>query len=199
QDEQERSARVTSRRHPSAMRAELGTLVVARRLGILLILLAPLSASAQTGAIQELPVAFGKPQGIAAGPDGNLWVVEADARRIAQVSPSGSVLREVPLGPGSAPVSIVAGPDGNLWFTESGTSRIGKMARFGTLIGEFPVGAPPEGIAVGPDGNLWFTEPSANRIGKMDTGGRLIGEVAVPTANSRPRGITAGPGRDNHD
>jgi len=164
----------------------------------LLILLSSLSAGAQTGAIQEFPVAFGKPQGIATGPDGNLWVVEADTSRIAQVSPAGSILREIELSPGSVPMTIVTGPDGNLWFTESGTNRIGQLSRLGTLTAEFPVGAAPETIAVGPDGNLWFTEPAANRIGRMDTRGRLLGEFAVPTANSRPRGIAAGPCGDNH-
>ena len=164
----------------------------------LLLLLVPLAAAAQTGSIQEFPAAYGKPQGIVAGPDGNLWVAEEDSNRIARVSPSGSVLREIALSPGSGPLAIVVGPDGKLWFTEAGSSKIGKLGPLGTLIGEFPVGGAPESIAAGPDGNLWFTEPAANRIGKMDTSGRLLGEFPVPTAGAKPRGITAGPCGDNH-
>ena len=39
---------------------------------------------AQTGSIQEFPAVFGKPQGIVAGPDGNVWLVEEASSKIAQ-------------------------------------------------------------------------------------------------------------------
>lgn len=170
-----------------------------RRAGsFLVVFLASLALRAQVGTIQEFPAAYGKPQGIVAGPDGNLWVAELDSSRIAQVSPAGVLLREIVLPAGSSPLGITVGPDGNLWFPEAGASRIGKLSTLGTLIGEYPVGGAPESIAAGPDGNLWFTEPAANRIGKMDTSGRLLGEFAIPIAGSKPRGITAGPCGDNH-
>ena len=169
-----------------------------RAANLLVFFFVSLALLAQVGTIQEFPTAYGKPQGIVAGPDGSLWVTEADSNRIAQVSAAGVLLREVVLPTGSSPLAIAVGPDGNLWFTEAGSGRIGKLGTLGTLIGEYPVGGAPESIAAGPDGNLWFTEPTANRIGKMDTGGRLLGEFAIPTAGSKPRGITAGPCGDNH-
>ena len=153
---------------------------------------------AQTGSIQEFPAVFGKPQGIVAGPDGNVWLVEEASSKIAQMSPAGVLLREIPLPPGSGPLSIVVGPDRNLWFTEGGSSKIGKLSAGGAILGEFPVGSAPESIAAGPDGNLWFTEESANRIGKMDMSGRLLAEFAIPTANSKPRAIAAGPCEDRN-
>src|SRR5207244_4837469 len=79
------------------------------------LLLAPIPAMAQTGSIQEFPAVFGKPQGIVAGPDGNVWLVEEASSKIAQMSPAGVLLREIPLPPGSGPLSIVVGPDRNLW------------------------------------------------------------------------------------
>ena len=48
------------------------------------------------------------------------------------------------------------------------------------------------GIAAGPDGNLWFSDVVGNRIGRISTAG-TISEFPVPTANSQPLGITAGP------
>jgi len=149
--------------------------------------------TAQAFSVQEFPQIFGKPQGIVAGPDGNIWLVEEDSSKVAQMDRNGNLLREITLPAGSAPHGIVVGPDGNFWFTEKGTSKIGKMDVNGTLLDEFAVGSPPESIAVGPDGNLWFTEESANRIGKMDTIGRLLGEFLIPTSGAKPRAITADP------
>jgi streptogramin lyase len=152
--------------------------------------------TAQAFSIQEFPQIFGKPQGIVAGPDGNIWLVEEDSSKVAQMDRNGNLLREIALPAGSAPHGIVVA-DGKLWFTEGGTSKIGRMDVNGTL-DEFAVGSPPESIAVGPDGNLWFTEESANRIGKMDTIGRLLGEFPIPTSGGKPRAITAGPCGDGN-
>jgi hypothetical protein len=59
----------------------------------------------------------------------------------------------------------------------------------------------PIGIAKGPDGNLWFTEvqistlapfnASGGKIGRITPAG-VITEFPIPTADSRPTGITSG-------
>src|SRR5712691_142086 len=77
----------------------------------------------------------GGPQarGIATGSDGNLWVTEPDADRIARVPTSGSPIQEIAPPPCNSPlatfcVSYIA-PDcaGNLWFTESTRNKIGRI------------------------------------------------------------------------
>ncbi len=45
----------------------------------------------------------------------------------------------------------------------------------------------------GPDGNLWFPEFDNNKIGRITTAGVLT-QFLIPTADSRPYGITVGPG-----
>jgi streptogramin lyase len=59
--------------------------------------------------------------GIAAGPDGNVWFTEPDARRIGRITPKGR-LTEFSAGitSGYGPVGITAGPDEDLWFTVPG-------------------------------------------------------------------------------
>ncbi|HZU36462.1 MAG TPA: hypothetical protein VFA18_11165, partial [Gemmataceae bacterium] len=139
-----------------------------------------------------LPTATSGPEGIAVGPDGNLWFTETAASQIGMSTPAGSMM-EFPLPTGSQPVSIVTGPDGNLWFTEEGTNKIGRMTTVGVLT-EFAVAtaaSEPFGIAVGSDGNLWFTELAGNKIGRITTAG-VFKEFALP-AGSAPEGITAGP------
>src|SRR5262249_24995658 len=64
-----------------------------------------------------LPTGVGRPIGITAGPDGNLWFTES-VGKIGRITPAGTIT-EFPIPTaGSAPYRITAGPDGNLWFTE---------------------------------------------------------------------------------
>jgi virginiamycin B lyase len=50
----------------------------------------------------------------------------------------------------------------------------------------------PRGIAAGPDGALWFVEYDGNKIGRITTEGAFT-EYPIPTANSYPSNIAAGP------
>jgi streptogramin lyase len=112
----------------------------------------------QTGGISEFPVPNGHPDGITAGPDGNLWFTEDIGGNIGRISTSGTIT-EFPLPFGSSPDGITAGPDGNLWFTDE-DGNIGRITPGGTIT-EFPVPTTnsfPSWITKGSDGNLWFTE-----------------------------------------
>lgn len=134
----------------------------------------------------------GSPGGIAAGPDGNLWVSEPDDNNIGRVTTAGAIT-EFPIPTsGSRPLRIAAGPDGNLWFTESSGNQIGRITPAGAIT-EFAIpttNSNPQGITAGPDGNLWFTELLA--IGRITPGG-IVTEFPLPTPQSYPQGITAGP------
>src|SRR2546421_6418564 len=69
-----------------------------------------------SGEVTKFPAGTGSgsypgtsPEGITAGPDGNIWFTEAGAGRIGRITPAG-VLTEVPIGdPESSPRGIVAG------------------------------------------------------------------------------------------
>ena len=63
-------------------------------------------------------------QGIVAGPDGNLWVVERNSHHIGRVTTAG-VLTEYPLPQGSTAYWITQGSDRNLWYSATGT--IGRI------------------------------------------------------------------------
>ena len=99
-----------------------------------------------------VPTADSGPEGITAGPDGNLWFTES-WNKIGRITPNGAVT-EFPLP--RAPHGITAGPDGNLWFTEHIANQIGRITPSGAVT-EFPVpraDSGPYGITAGPDGNL---------------------------------------------
>jgi streptogramin lyase len=126
---------------------------------------------------------------IVAGPDGNMWVPEADADKIARVTVSGTIM-EFPVPTASAgPELMQVGPDGNLWFTEFNFNTIGRITTAGTVT-EFALppplaSAPPnlQDITAGPDGNLWFVHGGANVIGVMSTSGALLATYQIPTLN----------------
>jgi streptogramin lyase len=148
---------------------------------------------ALAGAITEFPIptAISGPNGITAGPDGNLWFTEEGT--IGRITPSGTIT-EFPIPTArSAAHGITAGPDGNLWFTDN-YGKIWRITPSGTIT-EFPfstAGSDPYGITAGPDGNLWFTEYTHEKIGRI-TPSDTITEFPIPTANSNPTEITAGP------
>jgi virginiamycin B lyase len=142
--------------------------------------------------------------GIVSGSDGNLWVTEYDADKIARVTLNGTIT-EFPLPTANAPGWIAAGPDGNLWINEDtvAVNTIGRMTTAGAVT-EFPLPPPfhTERVAnasdigpvtAGPDGNIWFSLPAANSIGVMSTSGTLLTTYPVPTANSQPDFISTGP------
>ncbi|HYR62855.1 MAG TPA: PASTA domain-containing protein [Actinomycetota bacterium] len=133
---------------------------------------------------------------VTAGPDGNLWLTDADTglpNSIVRVTPVGvATAFALPTANGN-PSDITAGPDGNLWFTEWTGNAIGRVTPDG-LVKEFPIPTPgsnPSDITAGPDGNLWFTEWSAGRIGRITKVGAVT-EFPLPAAGRQPSGISGG-------
>ena len=137
------------------------------------------------------PTPFPGPQGIAVGPDGNLWFTEYTANQIGRVTSAG-VITEFPIpSANSGPWGIVAGPDGNLWFTERLAHNVGRITPAG-VVTEFPGPTHPLGvIAAGADGNLWFNVvgPTVCRITPTGT----VTEFPVPTVGAQCNGLAAGP------
>lgn len=124
-----------------------------------------------------------EPSDLAVGPDGNIWFTEAGYNRgnhIGRIDPATGAVTEFCIRPPSP--SRCSGPehtaDAGLW---------------------------PRGITRGPDGRMWFAlqNPDGSRpdpygdigtgyIGAVDMSGN-VEEFALPTANSQPFGVAAGP------
>ncbi len=187
------------------------SVVVAIIAAVLAVLWAPTAvASDDTRYMYILPASSSGPEGIAAGPDGNMWFTETCGNKIGRITPTGTITEfPLPNTNASGPRGIAAGPDGNLWFTE-GTGppgcppgRVGRITPDGTIT-EYPLPQPsnqrlaptdhgscPRGIAAGPDGNLWFTEYAGSAIGRITPDGTIT-EYPLPTFGG-PEGIAAGP------
>jgi virginiamycin B lyase len=148
--------------------------------------------------------------GIAAGPDGNLWFT--DVNEVDSINPTTHAIAEYALpSTNNQGGVIVTGPDGNLWFGEgfpvfsvqgqTFVAQIGMIDPTTHTVLEFALPASNNsnsqelisGISAGPDGNVWFTEGSRSKIGVINTTTHVITEIATPTHQSVPYGITAGP------
>ena len=156
---------------------------------------APAPVLAASGDITEftIPTAASSPQGIATGPDGNLWFTEFSSGKVGRLTPGGTFTEFTIATSNSQPTDITAGPDGNLWFTELHASKIGKLTPSGFLL-EYMTLTPnsfPNGITNGPDGNLWFAEGGANKIARVTTSG-LMSEHPIPTASSNALSVATG-------
>jgi virginiamycin B lyase len=113
-----------------------------------------------------------QPASIVWGPDGNVWVVEVQARKLARITPAGTDLVEFAVGGVvSVPARITSGPDGNIWFTDMGANAVGHVDRNGSQVMLFPLptaNGNPAGITSGPDGNLWVVETLGNKIDRVE-------------------------------
>ncbi|MCK9248083.1 MAG: hypothetical protein M0P31_03795 [Solirubrobacteraceae bacterium] len=123
---------------------------------VTLSLLALPSTSSAAPALDGTFALPAKPQQLAAGPDGDVWVTIGDAGTdVARVAPDGAVTGfDAPTV--SFPVGITAGPDGNLWVTQAGgVARIDPGDPAGATPFALPDIVDPRRIVTGPDGNLW--------------------------------------------
>jgi len=149
----------------------------------------------------------------AAGPDGNVWFVDANVAAgipaIGKITPSGTITEYVKgenlsgLNEGSDLIAITAGPKGEkyLWFTDRGTTpAIGRIdSASPTTATEYSTGlkegSKPAGIVAGPDGNLWFADNGTTpAIGVINPSTQEIKECSAGlNEGSVPHGIAAGP------
>src|SRR5262245_9472677 len=80
-----------------------------------------------------IPTQASSPEGVAPGPDGNIWFTEYLASQIGRITPNGTIA-EFPIpGGDTGPWNITAGPDGNLWFTLASGNQIGRSTPAGSM------------------------------------------------------------------
>jgi RHS repeat-associated protein len=145
---------------------------------------------------------FTAPMGLALGPDGTLYIADADNHRVRAISPDGNI-RTIAGGgtkPPTAsdvvaaneaemtrPHSLALVSDGTLYVADdednciyaiSPDGKVSVVAGKGTATSEGAVATEseiesPVGIAVSPSGELYYTEWYGNRVRRVDTAGRV--------------------------
>jgi streptogramin lyase len=131
-----------------------------------------LAAPAHAEVIQDFQTASAT-NGIAFGPDGNLWVAEQFNGSVVRMSPGGSVLNRYPVG--AEPIGVAADPSGRVWVSVNGAN---KLVWFDATA---PVptahdkatggGCPPVAMEAGGNGRMYYSMPDCGQIGSVPADG----------------------------
>ncbi len=136
----------------------------------------------------------GSLQGLVAGPDGNLWIVDQGDGEVLQVSMQAQTLNTYGFGGNTANGGIAVGNDGRVYVLDPGPPAIYAITPGGNTqtidIGSGCTG--PSQIANdASDGNLYVTCSTSNSILQVQTGGA---QTNYPIGQGdAPRGLIAGP------
>jgi virginiamycin B lyase len=112
--------------------------------------------------------------GLALGPDGNVWFAEAN--HIGKITPAGAITEYAyPSQPGfNTRGGVTAGSDGNVWFSESSQNSIGKVVPSTGAITMYPISArcTPAAVVLAKDNNVWFAcAGNVPRVGRITPSG----------------------------
>jgi streptogramin lyase len=156
--------------------------------------IARMDNAGKTGLSEEfkLPSGDGSIEGLALGPDKNIWFTLGVPAAIGRITPAGGITIFPTPTLNSLPFGIAAGPDGRLWFAEETGNSIGSIptsATSGADITEYSIGTKNVGaiyITAGPDSRMWFTEFNTNKLGAITTNVAPPPAVIPPPVTNTP-------------
>ena len=150
-----------------------------------------------TGKITEFSLGFSvfAVGGITAGPDGNVYFTVGDnnGEQVGRITPAGNISFLAVPG-GIDPGAITTGPDGNLWVTDPDDSQIIRLTTPPTWPPRSLCRQGTSALRAGsrPGPTATSGSPAPSFIGRITTKGAIT-EFALPTKDSSPGAITAGP------
>jgi DNA-binding beta-propeller fold protein YncE len=154
------------------------------------------------------------PEGVAVGPDGNVYVVESgsDRTRVSVWTPLGRFVRafgDYGSGPGqlSSPGQVAVDGAGFVYVADSANSRVEKFTPDGAFAASIGQGtgffaqpdqlATPKGVAVAPDGTIYAADELYRRVQHYTADGAFLGSFGSQGSGDgqfqAPAGVVAGP------
>jgi streptogramin lyase len=144
----------------------------------------------EKGQAQVFPIPSGDStsiDGVALGPDGNIWFAEFN--HVGKITPSGKITEfAYPSGFSANQYGgVAAGADGNVWFAESSSNAIGRIVPSSGKITMFPIsgGCTPAPVVLANDKNVWFfCLTSTPMLGRVTPSGKIATFAIGGTFNS---------------
>src|SRR5258708_32171287 len=84
-------------------------------------------ASAQPAVQEDAVPAGARPPDVAPAVDGGVWFTAQAAGYLGWLDPATGEVRQIALGPHSAPHGVIVGPDGAPWVTDGGQNAIVRV------------------------------------------------------------------------
>lgn len=145
------------------------------------------------GSLGTGPGQFGRVEGIAVGPDGNIYTVDSQLCRVSIFTPNGDFVRSCGScgsGPGqlATPKDIAVGPFGRVYVADYNNIRISVFAPDDTPLA--PIALPPfasgvTSLAFSPDGQYLYALLGSGEVQKYDTLGTKIAKWSARGASSQ--------------
>lgn len=146
-------------------------------------------------------------QDIAEGADGAIWFTEEFEHQVGRITTTGATsFFAVPKGPSNGALpsafAMTAGTDGNIWFSDIDAfeEAVDQITPPGGAVTRHAIGNFSEtsfkkliALAWGSDNNVWAVDAGRNLVVKFSTSAFTETDFAIPTANSGPQAIAAGP------
>ncbi|HSP93529.1 MAG TPA: DUF2298 domain-containing protein [Thermoanaerobaculia bacterium] len=140
------------------------------------------------------------PRGVAAAPDGSVWVSDTGNKKIVQYDSSLKLIRSIgKLGSGplefSEPVGIAVDPSGSVYVADTGNHRIQVLSAEGQFLRALPVPGWSVGIEphleVDAKGVIYASDPVGNAVLEFDPSGKPARRTSddAGKAFAKPTGI----------
>jgi RHS repeat-associated protein len=146
---------------------------------------------------------FKKPQGIAVGAEGNLYISDTGNNRVEEYHSNGEFVRifdkEGGDGGLKAPHGISTDSAGDVWVADTGNNRIEEFGSTGTFIqvfgkegtGEGKLKAPDD-VSVDGEGDAWVADTANNNVQEWTSHGSGYGSGAASAHDTQTVYYTAG-------
>ena len=136
-----------------------------------------------------LPGQFKSPQGVAAGPNGGVYVTDLGNARVQKFGPDGAYLLSwgghgTGAGQFKAPAGIAVGAGSTVYVVDGQQGRVQMFSPEGEYLGQWggPGSSPgrfvlPSGIDAGPDGRVYVADTGNRRVQVFEANGTYVSEL----------------------
>lgn len=151
------------------------------------------------GDVRPMLSGLNQPRGVAAAPDGLLYVADTGNRRVLILSAEGEQLGQITGGdqPFREPFDLAVDGQGQLYVLDAGLAQITVFDAQGAYLRTVPAPAAlldrSRGLHVDQRGRIWVAQTTGGRVVALDGAGQILQEILVwPGQGSQPVDVAVG-------